>query len=71
MSVSSVGLCLVPIILASIFNPKIDTAAIDKRLSQIVDQLTSNYGVFKKPGADVQKPVDVKETKKPKKGKKE
>lgn len=67
MSISSVGLCLVPIILASIFNPKVDTAAIDKRLNQIVEQLTSNYGVFKKPTADVQKPVDVKKPRKSKK----
>lgn len=71
MSAACVGSCLVPIILASIFNPKIDTGAIDKRLAQIVDQITSNYGVFKKPTVDAQKPVEVKKPKRTKKDSKD
>lgn len=40
---------IVPIVLGSIFNPKVDSGAIDKRLSQIIDSLSSSsYGFPKK-----------------------
>ncbi len=58
VNIGLTGACIVPIIVGSILNPKVDTGAMDKRLNEIVDSLTSGYSMYKKP--DVQDPVDVK-----------
>lgn len=65
-----IGLNIIPIIFGSIFNPKPDPAAVDKKIKEYIDLFSAESGQSPvPPKADVQKPADVKETKKGKKKK--
>ncbi|MCQ3914573.1 MAG: hypothetical protein MJ201_02030 [Mycoplasmoidaceae bacterium] len=60
-----IGLNIIPIILGSIFNPKPDPVAVDKKIKEYIDLFSAESGQSPvPPKADVQKPTDVKETKK-------
>lgn len=67
---------VIPTIIGGVKNPKVDVEAVEKRINQIVDQITSGFGFANRQAqqatAEVQKPVDVKkpEDKSTKDGKK-
>ena len=67
VSLSLSGLTLIPMILGSIFNPKPDPEAVEKKIREYVDLFSAESGQSPvPPKADMQKPTSVKE---PKKGK--
>lgn len=67
VSLSLSGLTLIPMILGSIFNPKPDPEAVEKKIREYVDLFSAESGQSPvPPKADMQKPIPVKE---PKKGK--
>lgn len=72
VNIALTGACIIPIILGSIFNPKVDASSIDKRLGEIIDSLTAGYRQTSQPSKpEVQKPVDVKKPEDKKDKKKE
>lgn len=64
------GTTLIPMILGSIFNPKPDPEAVEKKIREYVDLFSAESGQSPvPPKADVQKPTSVKDSKKGKKKK--
>jgi len=72
VALSLIGLCVAPMVIGAVCNPKQNKGLIEKTLQQYANEMMGQYG---SPSAtDVQKPVDVKkpekEDKKPKSGSK-
>ena len=66
------GAGIIPIIIGAVCNPKPDPEAIDKKIKEYIDLFSSEVGQAPvPPQADVQKPAEVKDSKKdkPSKGK--
>lgn len=57
---SLVGANIVPLILGSIFNPKPDPEAVERKIKEYVDLFSAEVGNPIPPKADVQKPTEVK-----------
>ncbi|MCQ3915674.1 MAG: hypothetical protein MJ195_02955 [Mycoplasmoidaceae bacterium] len=61
---SLLALLLIPMIIGSIFNPKPDPDAIEKKIREYVDLFSAEAGTNPvPPKTDVQKPTDVKPSK--------
>lgn len=69
--VALVGLCIAPIVIGAVKNPKPDTEAVERKMREYIDLFMSDSGQMPvPPKADVQKPKEVKESKKDSKSKK-
>lgn len=65
VSLGCCGLCLAPMILGAVCNPKQDEEMIQKAVQRYADEMIASYGFGPHPGqptppTDVQKPVEVK-----------
>lgn len=64
ISLSCLVFVLIPMVIGSIFNPKPDPEAIEKKIREYIDLFSSESGTNSvPPKADIQKPTDVKPSK--------
>lgn len=71
ISLGLVGLSIAPIVIGGVKNPKPDTEAVERKMKEYIDLFMSESGQMPvPPKADVQKPKEVKESKKDSKSKK-